>query len=586
MKGTDLFEQAAALRREGRSFALATVVARRAPVSAHLGDRAIVFADGRMEGFVGGACSREIIRQQAIEALHARCSRLVSIRTDAGEPPAATGEHVVVPMTCVSEGAIDVYVEPFVAARRLIVAGATPVAEWLARLARTLDYDVVRAVEAREMRDVEAQAAALGVTVVAIDAPRRRACGKTPSSGAELAAVVVSQGHYDEEALEAILNCGVPYVGLVASRTRGAAVRATLESRGVPGAATIRNPAGLDLGARTPPEVALSILAEIVQSRPAGVAAVPPPAAALACRGAGVRRDGDRSRLRHERGRGVGASHGGAGRRGLLLLLRELPLEVSRRPPGVPGPPMTDAAALHDRFRARGYFVDEAFATALQIMLALEKPLLIEGPAGVGKTESAKVLAEVLGTDLIRLQCYEGLDAMAALYEWNYPRQMLHARLSEAEGASLQEREADMFSEPFLLKRPLLDAITRERSPVLLIDEVDRADEAFEAFLLEVLAEWQVTHPRARHDPGAAQAARDPHEQPHAGAVGCAAAALSVSLAAVSVAAAGDRDPARARAGSLGSAGAADRAADAGACASCPCRKRPASRRVSTGRWP
>ncbi len=167
---------------------------------------------------------------------------------------------------------------------------------------------------------------------------------------------------------------------------------------------------------------------------------------------------------------------------------------------------MTDAAAIHDRFRERSFIIDEAFATALQIMLALEKPLLVEGPAGVGKTESAKVLAEVLGTELIRLQCYEGLDAMSALYEWNYPRQMLHARLSEADGSSLDEREAYMFSERFLLKRPLLDAITRERSPVLLIDEVDRADEAFEAFLLEVLAEWQVTIPelgtiRARHKP-------------------------------------------------------------------------------------
>jgi MoxR-like ATPase len=167
---------------------------------------------------------------------------------------------------------------------------------------------------------------------------------------------------------------------------------------------------------------------------------------------------------------------------------------------------MTDASVIHERFRERGFIVDDAFATALQIMLALEKPLLIEGPAGVGKTESAKVLADVLGTELIRLQCYEGLDAMAALYEWNYPRQMLHARLSEAEDSSLEEREAYMFSERFLLKRPLLDAITRERSPVLLIDEVDRADEAFEAFLLEVLAEWQVTIPelgtiRARHKP-------------------------------------------------------------------------------------
>jgi MoxR-like ATPase len=165
-----------------------------------------------------------------------------------------------------------------------------------------------------------------------------------------------------------------------------------------------------------------------------------------------------------------------------------------------------DAATIRARFRDRGFIVDEAFATALQIALALEKPLLVEGPAGVGKTESAKVLADMLGTRLIRLQCYEGLDAMTAIYEWNYPRQMLRARMSETEGSSLEEREAEIFSERFLLKRPLLEAITQDRAPVLLIDEVDRADEAFEAFLLELLAEWQVTIPelgtiRARHKP-------------------------------------------------------------------------------------
>jgi len=167
---------------------------------------------------------------------------------------------------------------------------------------------------------------------------------------------------------------------------------------------------------------------------------------------------------------------------------------------------MTDAATLRTRFRERGFIVDEAFATAVHVMLALEKPLLIEGPAGVGKTASAKVLADVLDTRLIRLQCYEGLDAMTALYEWNYPRQMLRARLSEAEGATLDQREAEIFSEPFLLKRPLLEAITQDRAPVLLIDEVDRADEAFEAFLLELLGEWQITIPelgtiRAQHKP-------------------------------------------------------------------------------------
>ena len=283
MNDMDLFEQIAALRREGRSFALATVVGRRAPVSAHLGDRAIVFTDGRMEGFIGGACSREIIRQQALDALTTRCSRLVSIRPGANESDMSTGEHVVVPMTCVSEGAIDVYVEAFVQARRLVVVGATPVAEWVARLARSMNYDVVRVVDGREQRDMAQEAATLGVTLVTLDALEGmlREAGATV---ADCAAVVASQGHYDEETLESILRCDVPYVGLVASRTRGAAVRAMLEERGVPGVATIRNPAGLDLGARTPHEVALSILAEIVQARPSGVrvAATTPAASPVA----------------------------------------------------------------------------------------------------------------------------------------------------------------------------------------------------------------------------------------------------------------------------------------------------------------
>jgi xanthine dehydrogenase accessory factor len=269
MNEMDVFEQIAALRREGQSFAVATVVARRAPVSAHLGDRAIVFADGRMEGFVGGACSHEIIRQQALDALRTRCSRLVSIRPDAGDAVASTSEHVVVPMTCVSEGAVDVYVEPFVQARRLVVVGVTPVAESLARLARSMNYDVVRVVEERQQRDIEQEAATLGMTVVTLDA--LEAIVQPRGAGhADVAAVVASQGHYDEEALEIVLKCRVPYVGLLASPKRGASVRALLEGRGVPGVATIRSPVGLDLGARTPPEVALSILGEIVQTRPDG----------------------------------------------------------------------------------------------------------------------------------------------------------------------------------------------------------------------------------------------------------------------------------------------------------------------------
>ena len=142
------------------------------------------------------------------------------------------------------------------------------------------------------------------------------------------------------------------------------------------------------------------------------------------------------------------------------------------------------------------YIADAAVATALYLSMALGKPLLIEGPAGVGKTEIAKALANALGTKLIRLQCYEGLDATTALYEWNYPKQLLHLKLEETSSASEAEKEAAIFGEAFLLKRPLLQAITeRERAPVLLIDEIDRSDEEFEAFLLEVLSDFQVTIP-------------------------------------------------------------------------------------------
>jgi xanthine dehydrogenase accessory factor len=262
----DLLERLAALRRERQTFALATVVARRAPVSAHLGDRAIVFPDGRMEGFIGGACSREIVRRQALEVLQARSGRLVSIRPDASESIESGGEHVVIPMTCVSEGAIDVYVEPFVEARRLVVVGATPVAEALARLARSMDYDVCRVVDAREQRDVAQAAEAIGVTVGDLEGLETILRDSRPDQ----AVVVASQGHYDEQALASILKSSVSYVGLVASRKRGAAVRALLDQNGVPRTAAIRIPAGLDLGARTPAEVALSILAEIVRACPSG----------------------------------------------------------------------------------------------------------------------------------------------------------------------------------------------------------------------------------------------------------------------------------------------------------------------------
>ena len=142
------------------------------------------------------------------------------------------------------------------------------------------------------------------------------------------------------------------------------------------------------------------------------------------------------------------------------------------------------------------YVTDAAIATSVHLAMTLKKPLLIEGHAGVGKTEVAKVMARMLGTNLIRLQCYEGLDAAQALYEWNYPKQILHIKLEESTTHTVEQKEAAIFSEPFLIRRPLLQAISQNGSPpVLLIDEVDRADEEFEAFLLEVLSDFQVTIP-------------------------------------------------------------------------------------------
>jgi MoxR-like ATPase len=162
---------------------------------------------------------------------------------------------------------------------------------------------------------------------------------------------------------------------------------------------------------------------------------------------------------------------------------------------------------LIKRFNTLGYIVEEELATVLLLMLKLEKPLLLEGPPGVGKTEAAQIIASHLETDLIRLQCYEGLDVNMAIYEWNYQKQLLSIKLNEHSDLTSQQKEDHIFSEDFLLKRPLLDAITRkENPPVLLIDEVDRADEEFEAFLLELLSDFQITIPemgtiKAKHRP-------------------------------------------------------------------------------------
>jgi len=154
-----------------------------------------------------------------------------------------------------------------------------------------------------------------------------------------------------------------------------------------------------------------------------------------------------------------------------------------------------DAEDLVRSLEQAGYIADQSLAISLMLMSRLDRPLLVEGDAGVGKTGIAKALADVHGCELIRLQCYEGLDVNAAVYEWNYQRQLLAIKMQESESTSVAQKERHVFSETYLLKRPLLQAISRPQSPVLLIDEVDRADEQFEAYLLEVLSDYQISIP-------------------------------------------------------------------------------------------
>ncbi|MBS62923.1 MoxR family ATPase [Salinisphaera sp.] len=151
--------------------------------------------------------------------------------------------------------------------------------------------------------------------------------------------------------------------------------------------------------------------------------------------------------------------------------------------------------ALDAALAGEGYVSDADLRMTLYLAMVLHKPLLVEGPAGVGKTEIAKALAATLDTRLIRLQCYEGLDAAQALYEWDYPRQLLEIRVQEAAGASTDSLRDNLYSDSFLLERPLLAALRHSPPPVLLIDELDRADEAFESFLLEILSDWQISIP-------------------------------------------------------------------------------------------
>jgi len=180
---------------------------------------------------------------------------------------------------------------------------------------------------------------------------------------------------------------------------------------------------------------------------------------------------------------------------------------MSTSPTSLQNNQVKDVDTLIEAFERLGYVTDRALATSVYLVIRLRKPFLIEGHAGLGKTEVAKVLAAMLGTRLIRLQCYEGLDVSSAVYEWNYQKQLLAIKIQEKTQQAVEEKEKHIFGKEFLLERPLLQSILEENaSPVLLIDEIDRADEAFEAFLLELLSDFQISVPemgtiKAKHIP-------------------------------------------------------------------------------------
>lgn len=232
------------------AFALAIVVRRRAPVSSHVGDRAIVHADGRMEGFIGGACSRDIVRKAALEALQTGEPRLVSID----------------PMTCASEGALEVYIEPELPQPYFFVAGFTPVAHALSQIAPKLGFSVVHLVRKDELPDVRPLP---DVSVKSIDDIDEHLAALDPGIRATSAAIVATQGHYDEAALAAFVKHGIGFTGLLASAKRGRSVVELLARQGVAQAALdrVRYPAGLAIGARQPADVAISIFAQIVAER-------------------------------------------------------------------------------------------------------------------------------------------------------------------------------------------------------------------------------------------------------------------------------------------------------------------------------
>jgi xanthine dehydrogenase accessory factor len=274
---TDLLLLAADLARRGEPFALVTVVRREAPSSVRVGDAAIVTRAGEIRGWIGGSCTQTTVMREALQALEEGAPRVIALAPDA---PAEGNGRGVFPMTCLSGGSVELIIEPQLPPARLVVLGLSPVALALARLGKAMGY-VVEAV------DPDADGSAFPEADRVLTDPAALSAG----SGTPPFAVVATMGQWDEEAILAALALEPAYLGLVASRTRAERLREALKARGVTGAALdrIRCPAGLDLGARSPEEIALSVLAEIVQSRHAeGAAAPEAPLAGSAASGKGT----------------------------------------------------------------------------------------------------------------------------------------------------------------------------------------------------------------------------------------------------------------------------------------------------------
>ncbi|MGL4611261.1 MAG: XdhC family protein [Trueperaceae bacterium] len=265
----DALERIFQLRSEGKRFAIATVVSRKAPVSSHLGDKAIILEDGSMEGFIGGACSRDIIKKQALEVLNRERPRLVRISPDP-LPVQTTGSHdeICVPMTCVSEGAVDVYIEPQLEKKLLLIVGASPIAIALAKQGKMQSYDVTMVCEDNERATLAFGLEGLQVNLIDVKELSVWIEQLSTVKKSLLEAVVASMGHYDEETLTQLAKIKPRYLGLVASRKRGNTVMEFVkDSVSKEDLERVRNPAGLDISAKTPNEVAVSILAEMIQLR-------------------------------------------------------------------------------------------------------------------------------------------------------------------------------------------------------------------------------------------------------------------------------------------------------------------------------